>query len=57
MNVELRPGTPEDAETCGRICYEAFGAIASEASPLTAEVVVGLAGDVAFGWGQAGGLS
>ena len=28
MNVNLRPGTPEDAETCGRICYEAFGAIA-----------------------------
>ena len=28
MNVKLRPGTPEDAETCGRICYEAFGAIA-----------------------------
>jgi hypothetical protein len=31
--------------------------LSSEASPLTAEVVVGLAGDVAFGWGQAGGLS
>jgi GNAT superfamily N-acetyltransferase len=26
--VELRPGRPDDAEVCGRICYEAFGAIA-----------------------------
>jgi len=34
-----------------------FAAKASEASPLTAEVVVGLAGDVAVGWGQACGLS
>jgi hypothetical protein len=31
--------------------------VSSEASPLTAEVVVELAGDVAAGWGQAGGLS
>src|SRR5262249_18724532 len=23
----LRPGKPEDAETCGRICYDAFKAI------------------------------
>jgi len=30
---------------------------ANEASPRTAEVVVGLAGDVAVGWGQADGLS
>lgn len=30
MDVKLRPGTPEDAEVCGRICYEAFGAIAGE---------------------------
>jgi len=29
----------------------------SEAAPRTAEVVVGLAGDVAVGWGQADGLS
>jgi predicted N-acetyltransferase YhbS len=28
--TELRPGTPEDAEGCGRICYEAFRAIATE---------------------------
>jgi predicted N-acetyltransferase YhbS len=27
MDVKLRPGTPEDAETCGRICYDAFAAI------------------------------
>jgi GNAT superfamily N-acetyltransferase len=27
--AELRPGAPEDAEVCGRICYEAFGAIAA----------------------------
>jgi GNAT superfamily N-acetyltransferase len=30
MDVKLRPGTPDDADTCGRICYEAFGAIAGE---------------------------
>lgn len=30
MGVELRPGTPEDAEALGRICYEAFHAIATE---------------------------
>ena len=28
MNVELRPGTAADAEACGRICFEAFAAIA-----------------------------
>jgi GNAT superfamily N-acetyltransferase len=28
MDVKLRPGTPDDAETCGRICYEAFAEIA-----------------------------
>ncbi|MGH3921080.1 MAG: GNAT family N-acetyltransferase [Pseudonocardiaceae bacterium] len=28
MDLTLRPGRPEDAETCGRICYEAFTAIA-----------------------------
>jgi predicted N-acetyltransferase YhbS len=27
MDVKLRPGTPEDAEACGRICYEAFATI------------------------------
>ncbi len=26
--VSLRPGRPMDAKVCGRICYEAFGAIA-----------------------------
>jgi GNAT superfamily N-acetyltransferase len=30
MDVKLRPGRPEDAEVCGRICYEAFGTIAGE---------------------------
>jgi predicted N-acetyltransferase YhbS len=30
VNTELRPGTPDDAEACGRICYEAFSAIATE---------------------------
>jgi predicted N-acetyltransferase YhbS len=30
MDVKLRPGTPEDADACGRIIYEAFGAIAGE---------------------------
>ena len=29
MNVEFRVGRPGDADACGRICYEAFGAIAS----------------------------
>lgn len=29
MDVTLRPGTPEDAADCGRICYEAFAAIAA----------------------------
>jgi predicted N-acetyltransferase YhbS len=26
----LRPGRPEDAEACGRICYEAFGTLAEQ---------------------------
>lgn len=30
MDLKLRPGTPEDAQTCGRICYGAFSTIASE---------------------------
>src|SRR5688572_756489 len=30
MDVKLRPGTLDDAEVCGRIIYEAFGAIAGE---------------------------
>src|SRR5258708_33934367 len=29
MDVKLRPGTAEDAEACGRICYDAFAAIAA----------------------------
>jgi len=27
MKVKVRPGTPEDAEMCGRICYSAFKTI------------------------------
>jgi hypothetical protein len=27
MNIKLRSGTPEDAEICGRICYNAFRTI------------------------------
>src|SRR5919199_5880424 len=27
-NLILRPGRPEDAQACGRICYEAFLALA-----------------------------
>jgi predicted N-acetyltransferase YhbS len=27
MDVKLRPGAPEDAELCGRICYDAFATI------------------------------
>jgi predicted N-acetyltransferase YhbS len=30
MDLKLRPGTPEDAQTCGRICYEAFSTLAQE---------------------------
>jgi GNAT superfamily N-acetyltransferase len=45
-DLKLRPGTPEDAGTCGRICYEAFSALAQHhqfASDFpTAEVGVGL---------------
>lgn len=29
-NVMLRPGRPEDAETCGTICYEAFKTISDQ---------------------------
>jgi predicted N-acetyltransferase YhbS len=28
MNLNIRPGSPEDAKICGEICYEAFKAIA-----------------------------
>ncbi|HEX9547293.1 MAG TPA: GNAT family N-acetyltransferase [Acidimicrobiales bacterium] len=27
--AKLRPGTPDDAEVCGQICFDAFGAIAT----------------------------
>jgi predicted N-acetyltransferase YhbS len=30
VDFALRPGTPEDAEDCGRICYDAFAAIAAD---------------------------
>jgi predicted N-acetyltransferase YhbS len=30
MDLTLRPGRPEDAELCGRICYEAFKTIAEQ---------------------------
>jgi GNAT superfamily N-acetyltransferase len=30
MNLIMRPGKPEDARTCGVICYKAFKAIAEE---------------------------
>ena len=46
MNLRLRPGTAEDAKTCGTICYEAFKAI-SEAHHFppdfpSADVPIGL---------------
>ena len=46
MDVDLRPGTPDDAEICGRICYEAFKTI-SEAHGFapdfpTPEVAIGV---------------
>ena len=46
MDVKLRSGTPDDAETCGNICFEAFNAIARKhtfpADIPTPEVGVGL---------------
>jgi GNAT superfamily N-acetyltransferase len=30
MNIRLRAGRPDDAETCGSICYKAFNAIADQ---------------------------
>jgi GNAT superfamily N-acetyltransferase len=48
MTVKLRPGVPDDAEVCGRICYEAFGSISSAhgfASDFPSpDVAIGLAG-------------
>ena len=41
----------------GLTCVDLHPSGPSEASPRTAEVVVGLAGDLGAGWGQAGGLS
>lgn len=29
MSVSLRPGSPEDADACGAVCYEAFKGIAA----------------------------
>ena len=29
MDVKLRPGTPGDAAACGRICFDAFAAVAA----------------------------
>src|SRR5215472_12835692 len=34
MELKLRSGTPEDAESCGRVCYKAFRTI-SEAHGFT----------------------
>jgi len=46
MRVILRPGTPEDAEACGAICFEAIKSIAAEHNfprPFpSAEVATGL---------------
>src|SRR5262249_60836883 len=30
MSLHLRAGRPDDAEACGRICYDAFTAIAEQ---------------------------
>src|SRR5437763_7768616 len=30
MNINLRTATPDDAQRCGTICYEAFTAIANQ---------------------------
>jgi predicted N-acetyltransferase YhbS len=56
MDVELRPGRPEDAEVCGRIIFDAFGAIADQhnfprdfpAREITAEVASMLLGHPGF---------
>lgn len=50
MNITLRPGTIDDAEACGTICYDAFKKI-SEAHNFTpdfpsAEVAIGLMGSL-----------
>jgi predicted N-acetyltransferase YhbS len=46
MDVKLRPGTPEDAEPCGRICFDAFAAVAAaHGAPCdfpAADVAIGL---------------
>lgn len=46
MEIQLRPGRPADAEACGRICYEAFAAIAGQhnfpTDMPTPEIAVGL---------------
>jgi len=45
-STQLRPGTPEDAEACGRVCYQAFSAIAAQhgfaPEIASAEVATGL---------------
>src|SRR5207253_8794300 len=46
MNIKLRTATPDDAQRCGTICYEAFTAIANQHNfppdlP-SAEVTIGL---------------
>ena len=30
MSIKLRPATPDDAQRCGTICYEAFTAIVNQ---------------------------
>jgi GNAT superfamily N-acetyltransferase len=44
MDLKLRPGTPDDAQELGRICYEAFNAIAKEHTfaPDVPEVDIGV---------------
>lgn len=46
MNLKLRSGTPEDAETCGNICYEAFKTIAQNHNfpppPQSPDMAIGL---------------
>jgi hypothetical protein len=46
MNIKLRTATPDDAQRCGTICYDAFTAIANQynftADLPSAEVTIGL---------------
>jgi hypothetical protein len=39
VNIKLRTATPDDAQRCGTICYEAFTAIANQKALIGAATV------------------